>query len=370
MHRVLIIGGGPSGMALAICLGRAGFGVDLIEEDRSWRPVGAGLSLNGASLRAFERIGVLDRICAAGHVHSAFELRDVGGRLLHRTETPPDSTGIPSGGGILRPVLHQILAEETRALGVRVRLGVGVASHRSVGSRLLVQCTDGEEANYDLVVGADGLHSEMRTLLFPDAARPRFTGQGCWRAVFSRPPELDCVRMYMDAAHKAGLNPVSRSEMYMFLLERIPDNRRMPEERWAELLAERLEPFGGIWPQLRATLGAQSRINYRPLETLLLSPPWHRGCMILIGDAVHATTPHVAYGCGLAVEDAVVLAEELGRDAPLERTLARFTERRFERCRAVVEGSARLGELEVAHAGLAEHQTLTMELGRIIAQPI
>ena len=267
-------------------------------------------------------------------------------------------------------MLHQILADETRALGVRVRLGVKLASLRYASPRVLVNCSDGEQGEYELVVGADGLHSELRTLLFPGAPKPRFTGQGCWRAVFSRPPDLDCVQMYMDAAHKAGLNPVSKDEMYMFLLEEVRDQRRVPEERWVELLAERLEPFGGIWSQLRAGLGAQSRINYRPLETLLLSPPWHRGQVVLIGDAVHATTPHAAYGCGLAVEDAVVLAEELGREGPDEGTLRRYTERRFERCRAVVEGSARLGELEMAHASLAEHQAATMELGRVIAQPI
>ena len=370
MRKVLIIGGGPGGMALGICLRRAQFTVDLIDEDRAWRPVGAGLSLNGATLRALKRIGVLERVSAAGHVHSAFELRDVSGRLLHRAETPPDPTGVASGGGILRPVLHEILASETRALGVRVRLGVKLASLRETGPRVLVHCTDGEQEAYDLVVGADGLHSQVRSVLFPQSSRPRFTGQGCWRAVFSRPPELDCVQIYMDTAHKAGLNPVSRDEMYMFLLEHVPDNRRMPQERWVELLAKQLQPFGGIWSQLRTSLGARARINYRPLETLLLSPPWHRGHVILIGDAAHATTPHVAYGCGLAVEDAVVLAEELGREAPLESVLTRFTERRFERCRAVVEGSARLGELEMAHADVAEHQAVTMTLARLIAQPI
>lgn len=365
-----MIGGGPSGMALCMCLRRAGLAVDLIDEDREWRPVGAGLSLNGASLRALDRLGVLERVGAAGHLHSAFELRDVSGQLLHRAETPPDSRGIPSGGGILRPVLHEILASETRTLGVRVRLGVKVASLTDSGPRVLVRCTDGEQQEYDLVVGADGLHSQVRGLLFPHSPRPRFTGQGCWRAVFSRPPEVDCVQMYMDTAHKAGLNPVSREEMYMFLLEHVPDHRRMPEERWVELLAEQLEPFGGIWPQLRGGLDARSRINYRPLEMLLLSPPWHRGRVILIGDAAHATTPHAAYGCGLAVEDAVILAEELGHEGPLDTTLARFTERRFERCRAVVEGSARLGELEMTHASLAEHQAVTMTLARIVAQPI
>ena len=90
----------------------------------------------------------------------------------------------------------------------------------------------------------------------------------------------------------------------------------------------------------------------------------------MIGDAAHATTPHAAYGCGLAVEDAIVLAEELAGHNELQSGLARFMERRFERCNGVVEGSARLGELEMTHASLEEHQIATAMLGRTIAQPI
>jgi len=357
-------------MALAICLRRDGIEVDLIDQDPDWRPIGAGLSLNAQSLKAFEQVGVLERIKAEGHLHAAFELYAIDGKLLHRAAPPPDPNGAPSGGGILRPVLHRILAEHTRASGARIRLAVSVTALREESSGVLVRTTDGEERPYDLVVGADGLHSRMRALIFPHAPQPQFTGQGCWRAVFARPAELDCVRMYMDTAHKAGLNPVSSKEMYMFLLEHVPDNRRMPEEQWPGLLAERLAPFGGIWPELRAGLGASSQINYRPLEKLLLPAPWHRGRVVLIGDAAHATTPHIAYGCGLAVEDAIVLAEELRAAPGLDRALSRFMQRRFERCRAVVEGSARLGELEMAHASIGEHQAVSAALARTIAQPI
>jgi len=370
IRKVLVVGGGPSGMSLAICLRREGIEVDLIERDPQWQPIGAGLSLNGASLKAFQRVGVLDRLRAEGHLHSGLDLLDVSGRLLHRVSPPPDPDGIPVGGGILRTVLHRILAEAMQAQGTRVRLSVRLSSLEDRGAQVVVRSTDGEEHSYDLVVGADGLHSQVRDLVFPDVPRPRFTGQGCWRAVFERPPDLDRVQMFMDSHHKAGLNPVSRDEMYMFLLEHVPDNRRMPEDQWIPLLAERLTPFGGIWPVLRAALSPRSRISYRPLETLLLPAPWFRGRVVLIGDAAHATTPHAAYGCGLAVEDAVVLAEEVARESSLESALRRFMQRRFERCRAIVEGSARLGELEMAHAPLGEHQAATAALTRAIAQPI
>ncbi len=370
VRKALIVGGGPGGMSLAICLRRAGAAVDLIERDAQWRSIGAGLSLNSASLTAFKRIGVLEQLRAQGHLHSGLDLLDVTGRLLHRIAPPADPGGVPGAGGILRPVLHQILAATTRSLGTEVRLGVSVASLDDQSSRVLVRSTDGEERSYDLVVGADGLHSQMRRLVFPDAPQPRFTGQGCWRAVFDRPPDLDRVQMYMDSHHKAGLNPVSADEMYMFLLEHVPDNPRRPEGQWVQLLAERLAPFGGIWPRLRAGLSDRSRVNYRPLETLLLPEPWFKGRVVLIGDAAHATTPHAAYGCGLAVEDAIVLAEEVTREASLPEGLARFMQRRFERCRVVVEGSAKLGDLEMAHAPLSEHQAATAAIAQAIARPI
>jgi 2-polyprenyl-6-methoxyphenol hydroxylase-like FAD-dependent oxidoreductase len=149
---------------------------------------------------------------------------------------------------------------------------------------------------------------------------------------------------------KAGVVPVSRDEMYLFLLQHVPGNPRIPEAEWPWRLAEQLRGFGGILGEIRDGLGAASQINYRPLEKLLVPAPWHRGRVLLIGDAAHATTPHLASGAGLAIEDALVLAELLQLELPLDQTFARFIARRFERCRMVVQNSARLGELEMAHS--------------------
>lgn len=371
-NRILIVGGGVGGMSLAIGLRRLNLHVDLIDRDPEWRALGAGLSLNGSSLEAFKRVDttVFERMRVEGHMHSGMALYTPAGILIHKMDPPDDESEAPQGGGILRPVLHQILADATRRSGARVRLGVTVTSLAQQTNDVRVRCSDGEEASYDLVVGADGLHSQIRGIIFPDACPPRFTGQGCWRAVFPRPPQVDAVAIYMDSHHKAGLNPISRDQMYMFLLEAVPDNRRMPEEEWPRLLAERLQPFGGLLAELRATLDGRASINYRPLETILLPSPWYKGRVLLIGDAAHATTPHSAYGCGLAVEDAVVLTELLGRGLPLPQALEQFMERRFRRCKVVVEGSVKLGELEMAHASVTEHQAVSTEVGQVIAEPI
>jgi 2-polyprenyl-6-methoxyphenol hydroxylase-like FAD-dependent oxidoreductase len=277
---------------------------------------------------------------------------------------------IPNGGGILRPVLHGILAAATRASGAVVRLGVGIVAMEQSEAVVSVTFTDGMKASYDLVVGADGIHSRLRSMLFPDAAVPAFAGQGCWRAVVPRPADLDCAQVYVGGPVKAGIVPVSRNEMYLFLLAHIPGNPRMPEQDWPELLAGHMRGFGGTLGAVRDGLDQSARINYRPLEKLLLPPPWHNGRAVLIGDAAHATTPHLASGAGLAVEDALVLGECLASEASLEDALQRFVARRYGRCRMVVENSVRLGELEMKQAPAEQQAELQRASMLALAEPI
>src|SRR4029077_15127228 len=151
-----------------------------------------------------------------------------------------------------------------------VRLGVSVAKIGQAGDAVSVGFSDGATASYDLIGGADGIHSRLRAMLFPEAPKPEFTGQGCWRAVVARPAAVDCAQVYVGGPVKAGFTPVSRDEMYLFLLQHVPGNPRMPEARWPELLADQLRDFGGALGEVRDRLDSSARINYRPLEKLLL----------------------------------------------------------------------------------------------------
>jgi 2-polyprenyl-6-methoxyphenol hydroxylase-like FAD-dependent oxidoreductase len=370
VRKILIVGGGVGGMSLAICLARQQHAVQVIDLDPEWRAVGAGLSLNNASLRAFDRVGVLGEIREHGDVHAGLKLHDVAGRPVPIPAAPGGGGLAGESGGILRPVLHKILADATRASGIAVELGVTVATLTQDAVGIDVTLSNGRHGRYDLVIGADGLRSRIRDLIFPDAPRPHFTGQGCWRAVFTRPADMHSSEMFIGPHHKAGLNPVSREQMYLFFMETVPENTWMPPEHWPNMLKKRLLPFGGRVAAVRETLSENSQVNYRPLEMLLLQPPWYKGRVILIGDAAHATTPHCAYGAGLAVEDAVILAELLQSEDALPAVFERFLQRRFARCRDVVEGPCRFGEPEMSHASVAEHRTLSAEMARIIAAPI
>jgi 2-polyprenyl-6-methoxyphenol hydroxylase-like FAD-dependent oxidoreductase len=122
--------------------------------------------------------------------------------------------------------------------------------------------------------------------------------------------------------------------------------------------------------ELAAQITGDSLVMYRPLDGLLLPPPWYRGRVVLIGDTVHPTTPHMASGACIGIEDAIVLAEELGRHSKVEAACEAFQNRRWERCRMVVENSARLGEIEIEGGEKGEHARIMRESTIALAQPI
>ncbi|WP_284615091.1 FAD-dependent oxidoreductase [Aquabacterium humicola] len=370
-RRILIIGGGFSGMAAAIELRRRGDDVDLVEIDPGWRSYGAGISLGGATLRAFKQLGILDQFLARGHAADGVELRLPSGELIGSLPTPrlagPD---VPGGGAIMRPVLASILAEATRASGTHVRLGCTFTSIEQDAQGVEVGFTDGQRQRYDLVIGADGLYSKTREALFPQAPKPRYSGQAVWRAVLPRPPEVTTATMWMGRV-KPGVNPVSKDEMYLFVTEHRPTNEHVDPETFAPQLRALLAEFPAPALQaMRAQITPDSSIVYRPLEALLLPQPWHAGRVVLIGDTVHATTPHLASGACIGIEDALVLAEELHRHQAPQDALRAFEARRWERCRMVVENSIRLGEIEMSGGSKDEHAQIMRDSLMALAQPI
>ncbi|MCA7994245.1 FAD-dependent oxidoreductase [Burkholderia cepacia] len=372
LQHVLVIGGGFSGMATAIQCAKLGLTVDLVEIDPGWRSYGAGISIGGPTLRALRTIGVLDAFFDRGHGGDGVNLFTAGGQPIGTLPTPRVAgEDVPGGGAIMRPVLADILAKATRAAGVRVQLGCTFSRIEPRGEQVDVMFTNGTHGTYDLVVGADGLYSKVRGVAFPDAPKPRYTGQGVWRAVVPRPAEIACATMWLGPRIKAGVNPVSRDEMYVFVTEDRPTNDYIDPAEWPRMLSELLASFDvPLIQSIRAQIGTESRVNYRPLESLLLPTPWFSGRVVLVGDAVHATTPHMAAGAGIGIEDAIVLAEELGRGVTVDAALRAFQARRWERCRMVVENSGRLGEIEIVGGDRDEHRRIMHETHMNLARPI
>lgn len=370
IKRVLVIGGGVAGMASAIQLRRLGLDVTLIDSDPDWKATGAGLTITGPTLRACKQLGILDEVRRQGAVWDTLTLHTRAGERMEELKFPKFEGDIPSDGGIMRTTLHGILAPMVRAGGTRVLLGVTADIVESTAERVRVRLSHGETGDYDLVVGADGIYSKTRQTIMPEAAKPRFTGQSCWRLVAPRPVGMDGAIMYLADDAKLGFSPVSPTHMYMYLLEHQSGTGRIePADQPARLHAL-MEGWGGMVPQIRATVLGCDSINYRPLETHLLSGPWNRGRVVLIGDAAHATSPHLASGAGMAIEDALVLAEEVKTGGGIDALMDRFMKRRIPRGGLVVSTSLRIGEMEMHNGDPEERARIHAAALAALAAPI
>ena len=354
MH-VLIVGGGLAGLSSAITLRENGAAVTVIEAEKDWGTLGAGLSLNGASLRALRDLGVLDEVERLGFTHDKRRLYNASGELRFESDGKRIfGADVPNGGAIMRPVLHGLLLRRLEELAVNVR--PGVAAERIIDEEQgIVSLNDGSNVQADMIVCADGFWSPMRNQLFPDAPESRFTGQGCWRAVVGRPDDVRGACTFI-GSYKVGVNPVSDEQMYMFLLENMDSDEWIDEADWVPRLKELLSEFGGVIGEIRENLGPDNQVNYRPLKVHVVPPPWYKGRFLLIGDAAHSTTPHAAYGAGLAFEDALVLGDLYGQGLSRDDIFREFVARRYERCRKVVEGSVAIGEVEKRGGSIEEYR--------------
>jgi 2-polyprenyl-6-methoxyphenol hydroxylase-like FAD-dependent oxidoreductase len=309
---------------------------------------------------------------AAGFPYQGLRFCDANGNVMN--ETPGvklAGPNYPAFLGLTRPALHDVLFSASKKAGAQVHLGVSVAELRQSESKVAVRFTDGSGREYDFVVGGDGVHSQLRTMLFGDHLQPRFTGEGVWRYNVPRPPEIDYGSIYATSdGPKAGLIPLTRETAYIFQIGPEPGNPRFPKNELADIMRERLKPFGGTIGELARGITDPALVVYRPLESVLVPSPWYRGRVALIGDAAHSITPHLGQGAAQAVEDAVVLAEELQKNGPLHDSLQSFMRRRFERCKFILEASLRIGEWEMHPDPKADVGTLMGRVAQTVVQPL
>jgi 2-polyprenyl-6-methoxyphenol hydroxylase-like FAD-dependent oxidoreductase len=351
VRRVLVVGGGTAGSVLTLALRHRGIDVVLAERQSEWRAIGHGITIQGNALRALREVGVADEVVAAGCPWNVIRMRAVDGRLLQELPTPPlGGDDLPATLGSMRFRLQEILSRAVHASGADVRLGTTIEAVSDDGSEtgLTATLSDGSTGRFDLVVGADGVHSTVRRLIGIDT-QPTPVGMAIWRMEGPRQPGMDSAELYYGGPrYKAGYAPISEDRMYAYVLDQDVRLESYGNRPIAELMAERAEGYGGLWPAIRASMSEDSSIDYRSLDALLIEGPWYRGRVLLIGDAAHACPPMLAQGAAMAAEDAVVLAELIGEEHPVDKLLDLFMERRQGRAAMVVNNSVQLAHWEVA----------------------
>jgi FAD-dependent urate hydroxylase len=324
-RRVLIAGGGIAGLALAPMLTRTGVAVDVIEREPAWRPAGTGIYLPGNAARALRGLGLEAQIASRAVEIARQRFCDHHGRLLFEVDVADLWAAVGPCLALHRADLHAVLREAAGAMPIRS--GLALERLTQQGGIVSVEFSDGGSGEYDLVVGADGIHSAVRRQTFDPTAMPTPVGQVGWRFVAPRPPEVTTWTVMLGRRTAFLTIPLDGDRVYCYCDFVSPPNHDTPERVRAQRLSELFVEFADPAATL---LDARAEIRASTIEEVALDR-WARERVVLIGDAAHATSPNMAQGAAMALEDALVLTDCLHRIPAIPDAIAAFEARRRPR---------------------------------------
>jgi len=366
---ILVVGGGIAGLTSAIALTRQGFAVEIIEKDPEWSVYGVGIIQQSNVVRAVDQLGIIDDYLDAGFAFNRIDVYKPNGELAAKIPAPRLTDKYPAQLGIGRRALQKVLADSAIKLGAKIRLGVVIETLQQDDTGVALEFSDGSSGHYHLVIGADGIHSQVRQIIFPEVPAPEFAGQGVWRYNFKRPPDMDSLCVY-EGPIGTGLVPLSDELMYMYVTTPESGNPWYPTEGIAQVMRDKLKNAPPVIAEYAKQITDDNEVVYKPLSWLMLEGDWHKGNAILIGDAAHATTPHLGQGAGMAIEDSLVLAEELSTQDSVSNAFSAFMQRRAERCRYIVESSVAICKGQIGEGPLVNNAQATVEMFKVTAAPI
>ena len=309
-------------------LARSGARPEVIEQEPVWRSAGTGMYLPGNATRALRALGLAAQLAGRSVEIPRQRFCDHRGRLLREVDVAALWRPVGPCRAMHRADLHDLLLEA--AGDVPIRLGQTVDRITQRNGIVSVARRDGTSGDYDLVVGADGINSAVRRLAFEPASAPQAVGQVGWRFLAARPPQVTTWSVMLGRRTAFLTLPIADDRVYCYddtLAARDPDHAdRAAAEQLTRLFSEFADPAA----TLLDALDAASEIHASMIEEVVLDS-WVRDRVVLIGDAAHATSPNMAQGAAMALEDAIVLGHCLRDIEPIPYVLATFEARRRPR---------------------------------------
>lgn len=352
--KILIAGGGIGGLTAALCCAHFGHEVVVLEQASALGEVGAGIQIPPNAMKVFRALGIAERIARETVQPTAIELKlGQSGRSVFSVPLRDDA-GVDLAARLWgAPYLHIHRADYISALrdglrdksAITLELNAAVASIDQTASTVTVTLANGAQHHGDLLIGADGLHSVVRTWMHgPD--RPTFTGNIAWRAVVpvdvlgaEAPKATACA--WVGPGRHAVTYQLRGGKVANFV--GVVEQSEPVAEGWSArgAKADALADFAGWHPTITALIKAvPERALFRwALYDRAPLPHWTQGRVTLLGDAAHPMLPFLAQGAAMAVEDAWVLVEAITKTRDLDVALRAYQGARLPRTSRVQAGS-------------------------------
>lgn len=336
--KILIVGAGIGGLCAAIALAQIGAEVDVIDikPDNSVPGVGWGLRTNG--LRALREIGLLEQTLAIGFPTPPLSYYDRNGRHVVDIPYGRKFDGMPNNVQLPRLGFLEMASARALEAGCTIIMATTAVDIQQDATGVTVGLSDGSSRRYDLVIGFDGINSQIRGHLFGEKYVPVRSGGVAWRAPVRAPDTLKGAVFCHGFGGKVGFVPLVGGMMYVIVTHFEPGRPRHDPAAFAQIMHQRAREMMGdstFMAEAIDSLRTAPNVAYTPLDTVMVPNPWYRGRVMIMGDAAHAMTPYLGSGAAMAIEDGVVFAKLLQTGDTLYDVQTRFMARRYPRVKTI-----------------------------------
>ena len=344
-NKILVVGAGIGGLCAAVALAQIGAEVDVIDikSDNSVAGVGWGLRTNG--LRALREIGLLEETLAIGFPTPPLRYYDRNGHHVVDISYGRKFDDMPNNVQLPRLGFLEMASARALEVGCRIMMATTVLDIQQDDSGVTVELSDGSSRRYDLVLGFDGINSQIREYLFGQKYVPVRSGGVAWRAAVRAPETLQGALFCHGFGGKVGFVPLVGGMMYVIVTHFEPDRPRHDPNAFPAIMHERASEMMGdsdFMAEAIDSLRTATNVAYTPLDTVMVPYPWYRGRVMIMGDAAHATTPYLGSGAAMAIEDGVVFAKLLRTDDSLYDVQTKFMARRYPRVKTIWDWSLKM----------------------------
>ncbi|MCU0344042.1 MAG: FAD-dependent monooxygenase [Ignavibacterium sp.] len=340
--KILINGGGIAGLTAAIALRKLGIETEVFESAQEIKPVGAGLVIQSNAIKALEYLGIEDDIIKSANPINQLAILNEEGGVIKNQKPASNNRELFSGLAIHRHSLHQIL--KSYLLENILFTNKKAISFSYKDEKVILHFENGSTAEGDFLIGADGINSNIRLQLLPHS-KMRYAGYFCWRSIIENTnPKITEATETWGSNGRFGIVPINGNKIYWYATVNSDQFDVKIKHYSLKNLREHFDNYHSLVRQILEKSSDDNLIknpicDIKPLNQFAFDK------ILLIGDAAHATTPNLGQGACQAIEDVMILHQEIASGKGIPSAFRSFERRRVEKTKFIIETSRKLGAI-------------------------